>query len=330
MTKTLLISLFCISCTYQKTPIVKPSQQIADRWSLYHDLVHRSPYIDAFQTVYPGDSALFSCLGYAANVLKFDPEIFLKGGKIIRHPEVSPQTNRTPVSKDMMEGFFWCIAAGKRLDLAERVIEYGKANTVMFHTVEMGWSFCNTKDFEDYKINQETWIGTCVMTPGMIGDLYRMAIKLGYQCDETCEYYKGHDIELSYFNQSFSRHLAVIRILRNGLLHGKIEQDAYNVLKKAVEENPRNALYQAAFAKFTGGDMSAAYDALMDAELFPHDRLPDQSNYKADYLFQRDEEEQDKHGEYYWNPFDRHEYPQLRGFEWLIAASVALDATKVQ
>lgn len=326
----LLSLIFASGCTYYKSERVSPNAHVSDKWSLYHDLVHKSGYIDKYQTVYAGDATLFSCLGYAANVLKLDPEIFLKGGKIVRRPDVSHTKNRTPVSKDMMEGFFWCIAASKRLDLAERVIEYGKANTVMFHTVEVGWSFCDAEDIKNYKLDQETWIGTCVMTPGMIGDLYRMAIKLGYQCDKTCELYKGHDIEISYFNKSFSRHLAVIRILRNGLLHGQIQQDAYNVLKKAVEDNPRNALFQAAFAKFTGGDMSATFEALMNAELFPHDRLPDQTNYKADYLFQRDEVEQDKHGEYYWQPFDRHEYPHLRGFEWLIAASVALDATKVQ
>lgn len=244
-----------------------------------------------------GDSALFSCLGYVAGALTFDPAIlFTADGKPIRHPDIAPNADGkgTPISRDMVDGILWCLHSLVRTDLPHaqdllgRMIAFGKGHVETFGT-EVGWLFCTAEDRAAYHIDDADWLGKCWMTPGVVKDVYRIAKEAGLACDADCQRYMVIGPNVPSNETGFRRHLAVIGTVRNGLVDGAINDNSLKiVLQKAAEQEPRNGLYQGAWHLFGDGDQAAALAALGDTTLFPAAALPTKANYCTEYLFQRD------------------------------------------
>jgi hypothetical protein len=87
----------------------------------------------------------------------------------------------------------------------------------------------------------------------------------------------------------FEGHIQVLRILLSGRVYGGITITQTQILRDQAERQPRNALFQAARAKYGNGDYSKAVEILQDSVLFPDARLPTSSDRCEEYLWQRDD-----------------------------------------
>ena len=240
-----------------------------------------------------GDSAIFSCLARSAGAIKFDVSLlFTAKGKPIRHPDILPKVSKTPISRDMVEGILWCLLTHEdktvALDIISKMISYGRANS----TAGL-WIFCDADDVKDYKIESDSYVGRCTMTPGVMKDAYRVAKILGYDCDTECTVAMGVGVNLPNNPTGFERHLAVLTTVRNGITEGAINDNSLKLLDSAAASQPNNALYLAAYHLFKDGDQSKAFELLGDLSRFPSDRLPSATEYCTGYLYQRDELEAD-------------------------------------
>ncbi len=287
-----------------------------------------------------GDSALFSCLAYAAGAAEFDPAVlFTEEGRPLRHPDIydnapSPgepdyeEGKFTTISKDMVNGILTCLHTLGKKDkakaraLVEKMIAYGRS-----HKEKDLWKFCTDEDRAKYNISDERWYGRCIMTPAVPKDTYRVAISLGWHCDTDCQITMNTGTNIPSNGEGFERHLAVLTTMRNGFVEGAINDNSLRiVLENAAKAQPRNGLYLAAYHTFGDGDQLAAYMALRDEALFPRDALPTAANYCTSYLFQRDDDSQSGKEEPDWLPCksDHPAGPRGRGIEWVYAACVAL------
>lgn len=287
-----------------------------------------------------GDSALFSCLAYAAGAAEFDPAVlFTEEGRPLRHPDIydnapSPgepdyeEGKFTTISKDMVNGVLWCLhTLGKKdkdkaRSLVEKMIAYGRS-----HKEKNLWKFCTDQDRVTYNISDERWYGRCLMTPAIVKDTYRVAVSLGWSCDTDCQIVMNTTgTNIPSDNTGFERHLAVLTTVRNGLVEGAINDNSLRiVLENAANAQPRNAMYQAAYHLFGDGDQASTYAALGDESLFPKDRLPTSAQYCSDYIFQRDDDSASSKKEPDWLPCgDGSDGPQGRGIDWAFAAALAL------
>lgn len=235
-----------------------------------------------------GDSAIFSCLGRAAGVLSFDVDLLFDNGKPIRHPDIYDYPGiGSPISKDQMSGILWCLLThedkAEALRLATAWIDYGKA-----HSSGTYWTFCDKTDVEIFGLTPARVVGLCIAPAPLIADIYRVAVKLGYDCDTTCKVFTATGHNYFFDALGFERHLIVLSVLRNGVIRGGVYDFDLLALRLAANSNDENALYQAAYALFTDGEMAKAQETLGNISYFPDDGLPTDSNYCTDYLFQRD------------------------------------------
>ncbi len=122
--------------------------------------------------------------------------------------------------------------------------------------------------------------------------------------------------EKEIVKEGFEKHLDIIHIMTAGMKRGGISDSDYEILRRYVEESPRNALAQALYHKYKDGNQSDAIAILMDEKLFPSDSLPTSSEHRCEeYLWQRDDRPSD------WGPCDKNKTHD--GVDFLIAAWVA-------
>lgn len=315
-----------------KTPVAQ--EMVKAKLDIYRPLVREN--FDSYGLVVMGesigDSALFSCLARASGAADFDPLILLKDGKPVRHPEHKPAelpnskgSRGTPISKDMVNGILWCaydlIRNGdtdRASELLSQMIEFGKKHKLSV-VGEVGWLYCTEEDRQFYQITDDDWLGKCFMPPAVVKDIYRVAKKAGLPCDNDCQFYSTIGANIPNDRTGFERHLGVLTTIRNGFVDGAINDNSLEMLKRAAEAEPRNALYNAAYHIFGDGNQEVAFRGLMDETLFPSTELPTQKNYCTDYLFQRDEA-----GNKDWLPCPEKAEGKGRGVEFIFAASLAL------
>lgn len=297
-----LLIILIISCSCGKikdkdneplTPVSSEPSAITQRFSLYKQQ-SKAAY-DDYGLYAPGghigDSALFSCLAYNADLTKFDIGLlFRDNGMPRRHPDISKEHSATPISKDMVSGILWCLYKLQKTDpdyavaLTSKMIKAGKS-----HAVSGLWSFCTKDDIKEYSISKEDVAGRCIMTPGVMKDVYRLHLKMGGDCDNECKTVMTVGVNTLPEGEGFTRHLAVLSTVRNGLIEGGINDLSLKQLEKAHKAEPRNALYAAAYNMFKGGFQDETWKILSDESLFPLKSIPTSKNYCTDYLFQRDE-----------------------------------------
>ena len=176
----------------------------------------------------------------------------------------------TTISRDMLLGIMHYAWHHADEQLLKDLREYGSDNLWV-----MGESNGELKN-----------LTTPVMSPQLAGLLLEMTGSESVLATAST----GH------INDGFRSHLDVLRILLKGSVLGTISPTDLRVLKAQAERSPNNALYQAAHALYTDGDMSVAGTLLMDQSHFPGDSLPTSSNHCTEYLYQRDE------GTHSWKP----------------------------
>ena len=79
-----------------------------------------------------------------------------------------------------------------------------------------------------------------------------------------------------------------LSFLLRGLAEGGINDNQKAQLAYQIERVPQNGLFQASYGLFTNGDMTAAYNILLDKARFPADALPNTSHRCDPYLWERD------------------------------------------
>lgn len=257
-----------------------------------------------------GDSAVFSCLARVGGGADFNPRILLSAaGQLGRHaslwddreawkadhcdyPPKDKKSSCTPVSKDMMNGFLWCLVdygdedKPAALDLTKLLISFGKDHPVSEGPT--GWMMCTSEDRKEFNITDKDWLSRCLMPPAVVKDIYRVAKWLGYDCDsdQDCKAYMLIGANLANSAKGYQRHLSNNTQVRNGLVDGALNDNSVKLLKKYADAESGNPIYLASHAMFTDGDQSRAIKAL---ERFPKDRLPNSSDYCSHWVLQRDE-----------------------------------------
>lgn len=295
-----LLLLLFFSCSSLKkdnephNPIENPTESVDARYEVYNS-ADRSLFFDennayaAHGTI--GDSALFTCLAYAADMIEIDPVFFFTPeGKPVRHRDINETISDAPISKDMVNGILWCLyklgkkEKDKALALISKMIDYGRKNAILGV-----WNFCSKEDVEKYGIDLKTSVGKCLMTPAVMKDTHRVAIWLGRDCDALCKVAMAAGPNTASNPKNFSKHLAAITTARNGLVEGGINDNSLNQLKAMAEGEPRNTIFSAIYGRFNNGEQNRTWILLSDPTLFPEDELPTHKNYCSDYLMQRQE-----------------------------------------
>lgn len=201
------------------------------------------------------------------------------------------------ISRDMILGAMSHMWFEKNAAQIDSTIAYGKAND---------WVMGQAKD-------DATLISKCLLSPNLISVLFDIQSKIAgaaslVRTDES-------DDALP-INTGFRAHLDVVGILLKGDLYGAITDGELGTLKAQAERQPRNALFVASHALYSGGDQSAAMDLLLNGSQFPADRLPTSADSCSDYLWSDDDEPKD------WAPCpgSNHQYD---GTDFIVAAAVA-------
>lgn len=260
----IILASLIASCSFQKQKPVKaqnPVDELRKKMALYASASIRT--VDGFGWLSPPcDGLLFNSLaavsGLNINIMAAEEA----PGRWRRHPDFSTckpfNGSRSTISRDMFRGLFIYLLKMKDTAALMRIREYGEANNWF-----MG-------EGEDPSITfSRTWFN-----PVIRDQLNRMITRDNVSIKNT---------EL----KDYEAHLDVLRIYTEFLISGYLEDYELDQLKEYRDANPENALYQAMYNTFTG-DQAAAIDILMDEKYFPADRLPDETNYFAHYLWQRD------------------------------------------
>lgn len=216
-------------------------------------------------------TALYDALSGSANVLKAQAE----PGHWYRHPDHATCSN--DISRDMLIGLAWWAwetGAGK---VAQDVVDYAKA-----HNMKMG----------------EGPVDVVTMSPELLDTFYQVSKYFGGandpELDKAAEQIRQEQ-EANHLTSlplpgGFLGHLLVLHELLRAHIYGGSSTYQLAVFKQKASEQPNNALFQAAYHLYDGGDQSEAYRILDDTRYFPADKLPTAGERCEEYLWQRDEE----------------------------------------
>jgi hypothetical protein len=250
------------------------------------------------------DGLLFNSLaafsGFPVNPLMAEET----SGRFRRHPDFNdckPGSGaKSTISKDMFRGLWLWLWQQQDVETFRRIYEYGDLND---------WVMGEAED-------DESFYGRVLLTPAMIFELKKMIDALELKL--TGIVWKS--LEETFLRDSYAAHLHILNIYAAAQINGKT--DDVKTLKAYAEREPRNALFQAIYHKYSDGDQTAAINILMDESLFPADRLPTSAdNYCSGYLWQRDMDEKDIAGFEYWKPCP-HEGQTHPGIDLMLVAKI--------
>lgn len=272
-------------------PVNYPDQELQAKQDLYCSLswpeYHRRGYVHS-----RCDGVLFTalygigCPGVSIDRFEGEP------GQWFRSPghDCLGNGSGTTISRDMLLGIMHYGWNHQDERLLKDLRDYGSD-----HLWVMGQSDDRLKNF-----------ATPIMTPQLAGLLLQMTGTESILATTST----GH------INVGYQAHLSILRILLKGSVLGAITATDLEVLTAQAKRSPNNALFQAALALYTDGDMAVASALLLDPKHFPTDDLPTNKNHCTEYLFQRDE---DTHS---WQPCDDEKIHS--GTDLIFASSVIM------
>lgn len=275
MVKTILIiSLGLSGCFLKddnksKKSMAEKLDELREKHSLYISLVKNNRLENGW--IFHGcDGLLFNSLLSAGGV-DIDINLAEDRGKWYRTPEhtcLAEARSRSTISRDMILGWLFHIWQHNDRAALDRFITYGKANR---------WEIGEHDGTLDGQ-NRVT------MTPTFQATIFELAYRMGVEDNG-----QRSIPQIWTPTTGFASHLQVLTILLRGLLIGGIDDIMLNTLRANSERNPNNALFSATLNKFSNGDQADAINLLLEEKYFPKDRLPDNSNYCTDYLYQREQ-----------------------------------------
>lgn len=208
----------------------------------------------------------------------------------------------TDISKDMYRGAFLAWLFYGRLDLVNKTIQYGSANS---------WVMGSGKD--EFEIASR-----CVLSPEMISEVYDLQDFLeGGSPSPNQEQKLVEQIQIGY-----KAHLQIINVLFDGKLYKGITDGELSILKGQSERQPDNAIFNFSYHRYAHEHpLDNAVSILMNTQYFPNDRLPSSSDRCSDYIFSHDKADHD------WLPCpDKKPGEVFSGTEFVFAVSI-LDGT---
>lgn len=299
----LTIFLLVTSCATQSNEAhfeKDANAKIADKRALYCEL-SEAKFKERGWAVGECDGLLFTALrgiGCGNDVAAFEDSV--EPGRWYRNPKhdcfipdkVGEQGSDSTISKDMYVGLSAYLAHSKGVDIAARTVSYGQSRS---------WIVGEAKD-------TVTLASKCFIVPQLQNVFRKIAgeNQLAPSNDDAIGISTG-----------FRAHLDVLAILVRGKLDGQISNFDLAVLKEQAKRQPRNALYQAAKARYDDGDYNPALEILNDETLFPEKSLPNNhQNYCTDYLFQRDESDGD------WKTCPEEQFSTHDGTDFIFASAI--------
>lgn len=244
----------------QRTPIIEKMKAYLALGSSVQDA-------DGFIDFAHCDSLLFSGLyGVGGGAVRLEAARDSEGRwfrRSMNQPACYPAHSASTISRDMLLGALWWMWEYRRLDLAEDLFAYGES-----HDWIMG----------------EGDISRIYFTPGLQATLAEMIYRMGGK-DRPA--YRA--IPQSYAkNTGFAAHLDALHILLRGELVGSIDAKALEVLKYNYDRASQNALLSYAWHRYSDGDQSETYSALLNEAWWPSDRLPTSADRCEGWITQRD------------------------------------------
>jgi len=151
--------------------------------------------------------------------------------------------SKSTISRDMLTGYLYATWRRKDGHAAQRLAEYGER-----HDWVMGGG---DRSRTDMRANLKGLLGRMLAALTSDRPEYRFLPAL---------YVPG--------GADYERHIAVLGVLLQGEVAGGIQHDMFLTLKGNAEDNPQDALFQAAYGVYTG-DMGPALDLLLNPAYAP-------------------------------------------------------------
>lgn len=280
-------------------------EQLEQRRAVYLDLLPTVQRESGFVDTDHCDSVLFSGLMAASGIDTIDvtaAEDPAKPGRWYRRPVSLPEcyasgSSRSTISRDMLLGVMWYAWTEKRLDVLERMWEYGESRDWFmgddavggFHT-QMG-PLVPLLAREIYALGGEDhWV-------------YRR-LPLASEKDEG--------------KTDFESHLQVLQILLNAEVSHGVSETAIQRLQEQAGRQPGNPLFQYALHAWTDGQLDVAANLLLNEQYWPADRLPTSADRCSNWVLERDVGSD-------WEPCDRNRIHS--GGDFLFLSWMILRAT---
>lgn len=271
--KFLLLLLILFSCSKHEDSEPIQDVTLEKKAKLYCDL--SKPLYDKQKWVVEecdgaGFTALYAIACKSNNV---DLSVFQdKDGKMFRNPNKNcyPKHSDSEFSKDHV---LMSMAAWHELKLI------GMAKKFKNFVDDNNLKFCEGKD-------QATTLSRCYISPSLYFSLSEISKESGKLAESE---------DVIGVKDGFEGHLDVVNIWLTGRIHGKINDLQKNRLKKYAEKEKENALFQAVAFRYGVTSIENVNKAFF-APRFPNDRLPTNTEYCTEYLFQRDMDAKD------WKP----------------------------
>lgn len=246
----------------EKVPTNPLNPELVEKLALYKSLQpsRLDPYGWAHEKC---DSALFTSLCLAAGGCPdaniYDAESSEEPGRWYRHKLkdcFDSGQSASDISKDMFAGLAFVLDSAAKA----RVVDYGKAHD---------WIMGRGPVSRTYLTPPLRWLYTGWPVSTLPDNWLPSPINVGYRA-----------------------HLDILSILLRARERGNATSELeLKYLKIQTERVPWNALFQAAYHKFSDGDQSAAVSILLDEKWFPKESLPTaENNYCTGYLWQRDQQ----------------------------------------
>lgn len=170
------------------------------------------------------------------------------------------------ISRDMFMGLFVWIWEFKRLDVAERIWDYGSANN---------WKMGEERNFADH-------FDRVYMRPGTIGLLAELIYKLGGENHWERSLLTVNPLSTE---PGFTSHLSLLSLHLLGEMHGGLTAGELGTLSTILQHMSMNPLAHALYHKYTDGDQTEATRLLLS--LWSANRLPTKRDWSEAWRTQR-------------------------------------------
>lgn len=268
MTRTLalLVLMLLMGCGTRSPGVstLSSTEELRTRYEKYQQLAAIQQDGTDFILTHECDSLIFTSL-YRSVTGEIEIEVAeVEPGRFVRRPPQNGEcydeaTGRgSDISRDMLTGLLFYVQRYERLDIAQRIWDYGST-----HDWKMGRGDSRT-----------------VMTPGLVGVLARVVKNLGGP-----SYPERNFPQVYYPSPGYPSHLMMIQLALEGRMRGSLSSHQLEAIERVLGHSPGNPLAQALHAKYTDGDQTVATNLLL--AIWPANRLPSRNDWCEEWRVQR-------------------------------------------
>ena len=275
--KYLALTIFClllVSCGRGGTPSSPADPELQQRAEMYRQLVSEVQDEHGFIYTHECDSTLFSGLLGAAGVpvdltAAEDPEV---PGRWYRRPVSLPECwesgkSRSTISRDMLLGVFWWAWVEGRLDVLERIWDYGERRSWFMGDGRLG-------GFDT------------LLVPTHISTLAQLIYRLGGE-DRTS--WRLLPVSFSSDCEGFKCHIRALHIALRHEAYGETGYLTQRTMFSILQRNPGRPLLAVIYQSVSGArNYGPATRRMAELPYYPISRLPDERDTCELWPQQRD------------------------------------------